>query len=57
MDIGRCAGSDLADLGGHRLPMKIPLHQPRGEIELKGPSGVKALLKRLDLGSESVLGA
>ena len=37
--------------------MKILLHQPRREIELNGPFSVKALLKRLDLVSESVLGA
>ncbi len=35
--------------------MRVLLHQPRREIELSGPSSVKALLKRLDLVSESVL--
>ena len=35
--------------------MKIFLHQPRREIELSGTSSVKALLKRRDLVSESVL--
>lgn len=35
--------------------MKVLLHQPRREIELKGPKTVKALLNRLDLVSESVL--
>ena len=55
MDTGHGAGSYLADLGGFGLPMKIFLHQPRREIELSGTSSVKALLKRLDLVSESVL--
>ena len=35
--------------------MKVLLHQPRREIEVKGPRTVKALLNRLDLVSESVL--
>ena len=35
--------------------MKVLLHQPRREIEVKGPKRVKALLNRLDLVSESVL--
>ena len=57
VDSGRLAGSHHADLGGFSLPMKVFLHQPRREIELSGPSCVKALLKRRDLVSESVLGA
>ena len=35
--------------------MKVLLHQPRREIEVRGPRTVKALLNRLDLVSESVL--
>ena len=35
--------------------MKIHLYQPRRDIAIKGPSTVRALLKRLDLMSESVL--
>ena len=35
--------------------MKVLLHQPRREIEVRGPKSVKALLNRLDLVSESVL--
>jgi len=35
--------------------MKVLLHQPRREIELRGVKTVAALLNRLDLISESVL--
>lgn len=35
--------------------MKVLMHQPRREIDVKGPRTVKALLNRLDLLSESVL--
>lgn len=35
--------------------MKVLLHQPRREIEVRGTKTVKALLNRFDLVSESVL--
>ncbi len=35
--------------------MKVLMHQPRREIDVKGPRTVRALLNRLDLLSESVL--
>jgi sulfur carrier protein len=35
--------------------VKVLLHQPRREIEVRGVKSVKGLLNRLDLVSESVL--
>lgn len=35
--------------------MRVLLRNPSRELELRGPVGVAALLKRLDINSESVL--